>query len=80
MIRLTKHAQEAIIKRDIAALWIEAAVNTPDSVEADPRHPDRLRSYKAIPELGGRILRVVHRLDGNDIIVITAHLDRGAKR
>jgi hypothetical protein len=80
MIRFAKHAQEATTKRDIAASWIEDAVKIPNSVEADPRNPDRIRSYKAIPELGGRVLRVVHRLDGDDIIIITAHLDRGAKR
>jgi hypothetical protein len=44
MIRFTKHAYEAITKREIAADWIESAVNTPDFVEADPRYPDRLRS------------------------------------
>jgi hypothetical protein len=75
MIRLTKHAQEAITKRDIAAVRIENAVSAPNSVEADPRLSDRMRSYKAIPELGGRILRVVHRSDGADIIIITAHFD-----
>jgi hypothetical protein len=30
MIRLTKHAQEAIGARDIAVEWIEAAVSAPD--------------------------------------------------
>ena len=79
MIRFTKHAYEAIIKREIAADWIESTVSTPDFAEADPRYPDRLRSYKAISELGGRVLRVVHRPDGADIIIITAHFDRGAK-
>jgi hypothetical protein len=49
MIRFTKHAQEAIIKREIAADWIGDAVGSPDFVEADPRHPDPLRSYKAVP-------------------------------
>ena len=80
MIRFSKHAQEAITKRNISAVWVENAVSTPDFVEVDPRHLDRFRCYKAIPELGGRVLRVVPRPDGTDIIIITAHLDRGAKR
>jgi hypothetical protein len=80
VIRFSKHAQEAITKRNIAVIWIENAVSAPDFVEVDPRHPDRFRSYKAIPELGGRVLRVVHRPDGADILIITAHFDRGAKR
>lgn len=80
MIRLTKHAREALFKRGIATDWIEAAISVPDRAERDPRHPERTRSYKAIAEFGGRVLRVVHRPDGADIIVITVHFDRGARR
>ena len=80
MIRLTKHAQEAINLRDIAVDWIETAVSTPDWIEPDPRHPDRTRSYKAIEEYGARVLRVVHRPEGDDIVIITVHFDRGARR
>lgn len=79
MLRLTKHAQEAITKRAIPVIWIEDAVSTPDFVRLDPRHPERTRSYKAIAQCGGRVLRVVHRPDGNDMVVMTAHFDRGAK-
>jgi len=49
MIRLTKHAQEAVDVRNITLAWIEATVNSPDFVEVDPRHPERTRSYKAVP-------------------------------
>jgi hypothetical protein len=80
MIRLTKHAQEAISVRGIAFAWIEEAVSSPDFVEADPRRPERTRSYKAIAEFGSRVLRVVHRLEGDDIVIITVHFDRGARR
>jgi len=79
MIRLTKHAQEAIDKREIAMAWIERLVTTPDFTRPDPRRPGISRSYKAIDEAGGRILRVAHRPDGNDILVITVHFDRNAK-
>jgi hypothetical protein len=80
LIRFSKHAREAIEMRDIALHWIEATVSAPDSVEPGPRYPDRMRSYKAIIERGGQVLRVVHRPDGDDIVIITAHFDRGAKR
>ena len=53
-------------------------MTAPDFTEADPRHPERIRSYKAIAAFGGRILRVVHRRDGRDMIVITVHFDRRA--
>ena len=80
MIRFTKHAREAISIRDITINWIEAAVSAPDWIEPDPRHPDRTRSYKAIAEYGARALRVVHRPEGDDIVILTVHFDRGARR
>jgi hypothetical protein len=80
MLRLTKHAQEALGVRNIAFAWIEQAVTSPDFVEADPRRPGRTRSYKAIAEFGGRVLRVVHRPEGDDIVIITVHFDRGARK
>ncbi|PPQ26778.1 hypothetical protein CCS01_29030 [Rhodopila globiformis] len=79
MIRLTRHAAEAIQARNIAIAWVEATLQTPDWVETDPRHADRMRAYKAITDFGGRILRVVFRQEGSDMIVITAHPDRDAR-
>ena len=80
MIRFTKHAREAISIRDITINRIEATVSAPDWIEPDPHHPDRTRSYKAIAEYGARVLRVVHRPEGDDIVIITVHFDRGARR
>lgn len=80
MIRLTRHAQEAIGVRNLALTWIEEAMTSADFVEPDPRHPERTRSYKAIAEFGGRVLRVVHRAEGDDIVIITVHFDRGTRR
>jgi hypothetical protein len=79
MIRLTKHAQEAIDKREIAMAWVERAIVAPDFARADPRRPAVNRSYKSISEAGGRILRVAHSPDGDDILVITVHFDRNAR-
>jgi hypothetical protein len=76
----TKHAREAIAVRNIGLDWIEATVSSPDFVEADPHYSDRTRSFKAIAEFGGWMLRVVHRAEGDDIVVITVHFDRGARR
>ncbi len=80
MVRLTRHAEEAIGIRSIAISWIEETVSLPDFVKVDPRHRDHTRSYKAIAECGGRVLRVVHCAEGDDIVIITAHFDRGARR
>jgi hypothetical protein len=76
MIRLTKHAREAISARDIAVDWIEAAISAPDWIEPDPRPPIASDPIKAIAERGGRLLRVVHRPEGDDSLIITVHFDR----
>ena len=80
MIRLSLHAQEWIERRSLSLQWIEAAVEHPDRRMPDPRTPGLTRSYKSIREAGGRVLRVVHRPEGNDVLIVTAHFDRGAKR
>jgi hypothetical protein len=36
-------------------------------------------SYRRIPQMGGRVLHVVHRPDNGDTLVITAYLVRGAR-
>jgi hypothetical protein len=79
MIVLTKHAEEAIEKRNLALDWIERTVATPDFIHADPDDPTLTRSFKAIDEADGRTLRVVHRAERNDIVIVTVHFDRDAK-
>ena len=80
MIRLTKHAAEAMQARTIPIEWVEQTLARPDWTTTDPRHFDRMRAFKAIAELGGRVLRVVFRPDVADMVVITVHPDRNAKR
>jgi hypothetical protein len=79
MIVLTKHAEEAVEKRNLALDWIDRTVATPDFTDVDPADPTLTRSFKAIDEAGGRVLRVVHRSEGNDIVIVTVHFDRNAK-
>jgi uncharacterized DUF497 family protein len=79
MLILTKHAEEAIEKRNLSFGWIERTVVAPDFTRPDPDDPTLTRSFKAIGETSDRILRVVHRPEGNDILIITAHFDRNAK-
>ena len=80
VLRLTDHAEREIRRRAIAPVWVEATIATPDWTMPDPRDPGLTRSFKAIPAFGNGVLRVVHRPDGDDMLVITAHFDRGAKR
>jgi hypothetical protein len=79
MIRLTTHAAEAMETRRIPLEWVEDTLLKPDWTKPDPRHPERTRAYKSIAAFGNRILRVVYRPDGADIVVITVHPDRDAK-
>ena len=79
-LRLTAHAAEMIEARGIALEWVMYATLEPDWSEPDPRDPALTRSYRSIQAAEGRILRVVHRKDGDTTIIITAHFDRGAKR
>ncbi|WP_428490956.1 DUF4258 domain-containing protein [Rhodopila sp.] len=64
MIRLTKHAADAMQARAIRFEWVEQTLARPDWINADPDHSDRMRAFKAIAELDGRVLRVVFRPDG----------------
>ena len=78
MIRLTQHAEIQLLCRGIDLAWVEAVIATPDWTTPDP-DPALMRSFKATTELGGRVLRVVHRPDGNDVLVVTALFGRNAR-
>ena len=79
LIRLSRHTSDEMPRRGIVLSYIEAALANADWTMPDPTDPALTRSYKAIAEFGGRVLRVVHRLDGADIFIVTAHWDRGAR-
>jgi hypothetical protein len=78
-IRLTTHAKERQADSNLLLAWIEAAVLQPDWTVPDPRRPGVTRSFKRIIGRDGRVLRVAHRPDGADVLVLTAFFDRGAK-
>ena len=79
MIVLTKHAEEAVEKRKLFLDWIERTAVAPDFSHLDPDDPTLTRAFKSIDETGGRILRVVHRPEGNDILVVNVPFNRDAK-
>jgi Domain of unknown function (DUF4258) len=79
MVKLSKHTADEMEERSILLSYIEAALTSPDRVARDATDPALSRSYKVIPEFGNRVIRVIHRPDGGDIFVVTAHWDRGAK-
>ena len=79
MIILSDHARDRVTQRGIALEWIEMTIESPDWVAPDA-DPDLRQSFRSITANGGRILKVVHRPERSDILVVTAHFDRGARR
>lgn len=79
MVRLTIHAMQRMQQYGLALSPIEAAVAASDRTAPDPREEGVTRSFKAIPERGGRVMRVAHRPDGADVLVLSAFFDKGAK-
>jgi hypothetical protein len=80
MIKLSKHTADEMNRRGIALAYIAAVIAAPERSMIDPKDAALTRSFRAIPDFGNRVLRVVHRPDGPDIFVVTAHWDRGARR
>lgn len=79
MIKLSDHAMDAVTLRSLRMEWIVATLQAPDATRLDARRPGVTLSFKMIAEFGNRVLRVAHRADGTDVLVITAYFDRGAK-
>jgi len=80
MLIFTDHARDRMTVRQIEPAWVEATVDHPERSEPDPHDPALTRAWRRIPEFGGRILRVVFRREGGDIVVVSTVFDRGAAR
>lgn len=79
-IRFTAHAELAIAERQIDHAWVERTVREPEWRVGDPADPEVTRFYRAVPERGDRILRVVCVETDLEIRILSAYLDRGARR
>ncbi|MGE3871036.1 MAG: DUF4258 domain-containing protein [Pseudorhodoplanes sp.] len=78
-LRLTRHAQDAVEERALDPGWIERTVREPEWSHPDPR-PDVERRFRAIPEFGGRVLRVACIETADEIRILTVFFDRDARR
>jgi Domain of unknown function (DUF4258) len=74
-----RHALEQMAERGIEPVWTERVALDPDWTEGDPQ-PGVARHFGAVPEFGGRILRVVVADRGAERHVLTVHFDRNARR
>jgi hypothetical protein len=79
-LRFTRHALDALTERELQADWVEATVRAPDWREPDPHDPAVIRCFRVIPERGGRILRVALVETEAEIRILSAFLDRRARR
>jgi hypothetical protein len=77
-ITYTGHALDKFVERSLRLDWIERTVREPDFIRPDPV-PPAVQAFKAIPEHGARILRVVFVEETDNIRIITAFFDRRAK-
>jgi hypothetical protein len=76
--RLTRHARERVEAGEVQEAWIAETLSDPDRRAPNPRRPGITLSWRRIPAFGGRVLRVAHRPDEDQICVVTAFFDRGA--
>jgi hypothetical protein len=74
------HALDTLAGRAIERAWVERTLLSPESIEPDPIHPDRMRAFRALPERDGRVLRVVYVPIPGGARVVTMFLDRGRRR
>ena len=79
-IVLTEHAKHAMAERGIDLAWVERTAREPEWTEPEPTDPALERRFRAVPERDGRILRVVCGEDHAIITIVTAFLDRRARR
>ena len=74
------HAIDMMTERGLDREWIERTLIAPDATEPDPTHPKQVRTFRAVPERDGRILRVIYVPTEDGARVVTAFLDRNRRR
>jgi uncharacterized protein DUF4258 len=79
-LRFTKHAENVILERKVERTWIEKTAREPEWFHPDPRRPDVERRFRAIPEFGGRVLRVACLETAHEIRILTVFFDRDARK
>jgi hypothetical protein len=79
-LRFTRHAEDAIGERKLDRNWIERTVRQPEWSHPDPGRVGVERRFRAIPEFGGRFLRVACAEGEDEIRILTVFFDRDARR
>jgi Domain of unknown function (DUF4258) len=73
------HALDVLHERDISEEWVRRVLDAPTVERADFVDPALVHALAAIPERGGRVLRVVYNREVEPIRVVTAFFDRAMR-
>lgn len=79
-IRFSHHAETVARERGLDRDWIVQTIEEPEWSEPDPSDPEVERRFRTIPQRNGRIIRVACVETPREIIIVSAFLDRGARR
>jgi len=79
-LRFTRHASDAIAERKLHSDWIDMTARQPEWSHPDPHHNGVERRFRAIPEFGGRVLRIACIETAHEIRILTVFFDRDARR
>jgi len=77
--RLSAHAEQVVIEREIDLHWIASALLSADRVEPDRSDTDLQHALKVIKEREGRVLRVVYNTTHEPPLIVTAFFDRAMR-
>lgn len=77
-IEFSSHAWDILQERNIPEEWVWRTINSPDRTEAGS--DNNAHYVKAIPERGGRLLRVVVNPHATPKRVVTVFFDRRLRR
>lgn len=73
---LTAHATRVIAERDIPLEWVARVLEHTQRTEPDSEDPALRHALAAIPEYGGRVLRVVYNDSVRPWRIVTVYFDR----
>ena len=78
-LEFTRHAVHVMGLREVAAEWVQRAVQEPTVRTPDPNDPELERFFCPIPERAGRALRVVVNTRKIPWRVVSVFFDRNAR-
>ncbi len=73
---LSHHAALRLAERKIESDWVALTIAEPTLIEPHPEDATCQCAYRAIPEAGGRVLKVVYNRTTNPWHIVTIHFDR----